>query len=211
MSADPEFPEDGDLLLDIGNAVAAIDTRLFNVESALTAPGGRRRRLRPSQSSPVRRPAALRRGTGAARSDAGGITWSIWAFDHLHAIDQRVALARIRDFVDWLNTAYELSASTYGVAPCWYRHPGVVRELWTLLASYEYEFGTAPGSQPTRSRDGPAYWHDRLLWPTLRRLRDEHGLRECLASKHTPRTVGNPLRTDDDFDRAIDIRVDEEA
>ncbi|MEU3455249.1 hypothetical protein ABZ671_16885 [Micromonospora sp. NPDC006766] len=113
------------------------------------------------------------------------------------------ALIRIRKFVDWLNDAYELPASTFAVASCWYRHPGVVRELWALLGSYEFEFGTQRGS-PRRSRDGPAYWHDRLLWPALRRLREEHGLRECISSGHTPRTVVEPLRTDDEFGREIE-------
>lgn len=199
MSGDEILPDDGDLLLEIGQAVAAVDNRLVAVENAvLTTPGRRSRRLPASRPPTVWAP-TLRRGRAAMRRDAAGITFSVWSFDHLCTADQVVALTRVRDFVDWLNEAYELTASTYGIASCWYRHPGVVRELWALLGSYQHDFG-AERMSPHRSRDGPAYWHDRLLWPTLRRLREEHGLRECIASAgHTARVVGAALATDHGF------------
>ncbi|WP_091074713.1 hypothetical protein [Micromonospora nigra] len=197
MSEDEDLLDDGDLLLEIGQAVAAVDNRLVAVENAVLARPGRRARRLGSRPPTVWAP-ALRRGGTAGRRDADGITFSIWSFDHLAPADQATALTRVRGFVDWLNEAYELTASTYGIAACWYRHPGVIRELWALLGSYQHDFG-ADRVSPRRSRDGPAYWHDRLLWPTLRRLREEHGLRECIASGHTPRVVGATLVTDDGF------------
>ncbi|MBN1172919.1 MAG: hypothetical protein JXA67_12155 [Micromonosporaceae bacterium] len=199
MSADEEPVSDEDLLLDIGQAVAALDRRFAAVEGALTAPAGGRRR-RPYRSPRLASPSPVLRVRGRRRDE--GLVWSVWSFDSLAPADRVVALRQLRDWVDWLNEAYELPLSTYAVPGCWYRHPGVTRELWALFGTYQ-QAHTTRGRDAERPTDAPALWHDRLLWSCLRRIREEHGMRECAAGQHTSR-VRTPIRTDDGFQHTVE-------
>lgn len=196
--------DDQELLADIGDAVASIDERLAGVEAALVAPGERqpvrRRRVRAggglSSATSVRRAQQRRR-------DAGGITWTVWAFDSLSREEQVQALEQIRTFVDWLNKAYELPLSTLAVPSCWFHHAGAIRELWALVASHRSAYTTRVSTEVAHPSEGPISWHDRSLWPCLRRLREELGLRECAAAGHK-RLIEKVIATDDGFGGAVE-------
>jgi len=195
--------DDQELLADIGYAVASIDERLAGVEAALTAPGERQpaRRRRP-QAGGATSGKSLRRAQ-QRRRDAGGIIWTVWAFDSLSRDERVQALEQIRTFVDWLNKAYELPLSTWAVPSCWFHHAGAIRELWALVASHRSAYTTRVSTEVTHPTEAPGSWHDRSLWPCLRRLREELGLRECAASGHRPLTE-QAIATDDGFGGAVE-------
>jgi hypothetical protein len=200
---------DEDLLLGVAEAVGQLHERFAAVEQVLsgsTEPGRRRRR----RAVGIDGQAAMRRRLRPHRRDPVGTTWTVWAFDRLALAEQIRAMHLLHAWVDWLNAAYELPLTTWAVTPCWYEHPGVVRELWALMGAYEAAHTTAPSrlEPPSRSdaekaSDASAYWHERLLWPCLKRLRDEHGLRECADTKHTVRVMQS-ICTDDGFAGAIE-------
>lgn len=194
-----ELVSDEDLLLDIGQAVASLDRRFAAVENALAAPVGGRRR-RPYRSPKLSSPSSVLRARGRRQDD--DLAWSIWSFDSLDPAERVAALHRLRDWIDWLNEAYELPLSTFAVPGCWYRHPGVIRELWALFGGYQLAH-TTRSRDVTRPSDASTLWHDRLLWPCLRRLREEYGMRECAAGQHASR-VRTRIRTDDGFGQAVE-------
>jgi hypothetical protein len=76
------------------------------------------------------------------------------------------------DWVDHLNTDYSLLGD-YTIQPCWLAHPGVVEELaglyraWTR-ANINDELAKNGGSNDLTA------WHDRWLWPLLRRMKAGH-------------------------------------
>ncbi|MDM4723315.1 hypothetical protein QTQ03_28330 [Micromonospora sp. WMMA1363] len=190
-------PDHGDLLADLGDAVVAMDGRLANIEGFLasTPLGGakprgirrRRTRYRLPANSAVR--VAQRRQRQATTSVEG-----------THVTMRVEMLHEIRRFVDALNATYELQLSTHAVPPCWYEHPGAVRELAALMASYQTAYSPRRGMAAT---DAPNVWHDRVLWPCLRRLREELGLRECVANGGHVARRRKAIVTDSGFDAAI--------
>lgn len=193
---------DGDLLAECVDAVVAMDGRLAGIETLLSATpptsgrvrGIRRRRTRyrlPANSA-VR--VAQRRHREAMTSvEAGDVRAQV---DLLH---------ELRRFVDALNATYELSLSTLAVPGCWYRHPGAVRELAAVMASYHSAYSAKRGMAES---DAPNIWHDRVLWPCLRRLREELGLRECVTNGgHVARRQG-AIVTDSGFDAAVARRLE---
>lgn len=204
--------DDDGLLVDIGQAVVAIDDRLAGIESAVlgalvpeqrsaTVARVRAGRRRGARRYSARSAAMLR--AARARGDAGGITPTMWNLDDLTPTERMAALVQLRKFVDWLNRAYQLPISTFAVPSCWYQHSGVVRELYALLASYQLAYTTRIAQDASLPTDAPLIWHERALWPCLRRLREEHGLRECVATKrHTP-GAQTPITTDDAFAGAV--------
>ena len=76
------------------------------------------------------------------------------------------------DWIDQLNNDYSL-LSDHTIPPCWPAHPGVVEELagihhaWTR-AQINDELAKTKGSNDLTA------WHDRWLWPLLRRLKASH-------------------------------------
>jgi len=199
-------PDDEGLLTDIAWAVASMDARLAGVETALVGPDGRHRGRRRGRGEPSVdvSPLLRRRRRRPGRGDAAGITWLVWAFDELAVAEQVDALRQIRAFVDWLNEAYQLPLSTWAVPSCWYRHPGAVRELWALVGSYRSAYSTDVSRGGMTPTDAPITWHDRMLWPCLRRLREELGLRECTASIHNTQLQSQAtISTDDGFGGAV--------
>lgn len=202
---------DEELLSDIGEAVVSVDERLAGVEEALRASmgvgqgvGDGRRALRGRRYEPGPTSSAALRRMRQRRSDAAGITWTVWELDHLTEAERLTALHEIRGFADWLNRAYALTVSTYAVPSCWYEHPGAVRELWALLASYHHTYTTRVRKEAAQPTDAPIFWHERVLWPCLRRLREEHGLRECVATNRHTHEVQTPIATDvDGFGGAV--------
>lgn len=188
---------DGDLLAECVDAVVAMDGRLAGIEMVLSAspPAGgrgrgvrrRRTRYRLPANSAVR--VAQRRHLQATTSVGDG------------DVGARVELLHeIRRFVDALNTTYELSLSTLAVPGCWYAHPGAVRELAAVMASYHSAYSTKRGMAES---DAPNIWHDRVLWPCLRRLREELGLRECVTNGGHVVRRQRYIVTDSGFEAAV--------
>jgi hypothetical protein len=76
------------------------------------------------------------------------------------------------DWVDHLNTDYSL-LSDHTIPPCWPAHPGVVEELAGLHRAWI----RAHINDQLAKEDGGndlAAWHDRWLWPLLRRMKAGH-------------------------------------
>ena len=75
-------------------------------------------------------------------------------------------------WVDELNADYSLLGD-YTIPPCWPAHPGVVEDLaglhhaWTIAVIND-ELGKQAGSNNLTA------WHDRWLWPCLRRMKAGH-------------------------------------
>lgn len=89
----------------------------------------------------------------------------------------------LADWVDDLNERYSLNRQ-YAVKPCWPHHPGAVEELAALWSSWKKSTIAAETARRNGTNDYIA-WHDRWLWPTLKRLRENHyDLTNCAPSQH---------------------------
>jgi hypothetical protein len=76
------------------------------------------------------------------------------------------------DWVDQLNTDYSI-LSDHTIPPCWPAHPGVVEELAGLHRAWIRAHINDELAKQDGSNDLTA-WHDRWLWPLLRRLKAGH-------------------------------------
>lgn len=90
--------------------------------------------------------------------------WAAYATD-----DEWTALTT---WVNNLNTDYSLNRQ-YAIPSCWAQHPGVVEDLAALWSSWKKSAIEAQTSRRGGTNDYIA-WHDRWLWPTLKRLREGH-------------------------------------
>ena len=99
-------------------------------------------------------------------------------------------------WVDELNADYSLLGD-YTIPPCWPAHPGVVEDLAGLhhawrIAVINDELGKDTGSNNLTA------WHDRWLWPCLRRMKSgRYRTTNCRDRHH--REVGTAARTDRGF------------
>ncbi len=203
---------DGDpaLLVDIGYAVTALHDRLAGVEAALLSPPELRPvRRRSASRQPGLPSGAMLRRAQQRRRDAAGITWTVWSWDSLTHSERKAAFKELRRFVDWLNVAYELPISTTAVPACWYLHAGAIRELWALVASHRHAYTVSAQGNVSAPSDAPVSWHDRVLWPCLRRLREELGLRECASAGHKSLAL-RVVKTDDGFASAVEYVASEQ-
>ena len=99
-------------------------------------------------------------------------------------------------WVDQLNTDYSL-LSDYAIPPCWPAHPGVVEELAGLWRSWTRTMIIDETAKKNGETSLTA-WHDRWLWPCLRRMKSGHYRTTNCRSKHQPEKVTTPI-TDSDF------------
>lgn len=76
------------------------------------------------------------------------------------------------DWVDQLNANYSL-LSDYAIPPCWPAHPGVVEELAGLHRAWTRALINDQLAKNDGGNDLTA-WHDRWLWPCLRRMKAGH-------------------------------------
>lgn len=94
-------------------------------------------------------------------------------------------------WVDELHASGSLQ-TRWRIPNCWPAHPGVVEELAALWLSWKAAAITAQ----TKRRGGTAEytaWHDRWLWPTLRRLQTAHyAIANCSESHVAERPAGAP-------------------
>lgn len=91
----------------------------------------------------------------------------------LDALNEKEAAELWRElgaWVEWLRWTYRIGTK---VDSCWYRHPGLVRELVAAFADWRgaYADDAGPG--------GPAAWHNYTLWPMIRRIGDLAATSEC--------------------------------
>ena len=76
------------------------------------------------------------------------------------------------DWVDQLAADYSLLGD-YTIPPCWPAHPGVVEELAGLHRSWTRAMIADELAKTSGGNDLTA-WHDRWLWPCLRRMKSGH-------------------------------------
>jgi len=85
-------------------------------------------------------------------------------------------------WVDELNASYSLLGD-YTIPACWPAHPGVVEDLaglhhaWTIAVIND-ELGKETGSNNLTA------WHDRWLWPCLRRTKAGHNRTTNCRDRH---------------------------
>ena len=85
-------------------------------------------------------------------------------------------------WVDWLRGAYVLKAA---LKPCWVAHPGVVEEIAALWEAWL----VARASMRSKPTSEMAYWHDRVLHPTMRSLAGYADYAACSATKHNANEI----------------------
>jgi len=100
------------------------------------------------------------------------------------------------DWVDELNASYSLLGD-YTIPPCWPAHPGVVEELAGLLRSWTRALITDELAKNNGANDLTA-WHDRWLWPCLRRMKSGHYRTTNCRDGHHPEG-STAARTDRGF------------
>ncbi|WP_194904779.1 hypothetical protein [Catenulispora rubra] len=78
---------------------------------------------------------------------------------HAMSAEERVrAWSTLRDWVTWLHDRYELSTESR-LPHCWVEHPGLIEELWALMAWREEIYTNGqPGAQGQAAR----YWHTEM-------------------------------------------------
>lgn len=102
-------------------------------------------------------------------------------------------LTELRQWVDWYNDRYGVNAESR-IAGCWYRHAPVVEELTAVWVAWRVAYY----GHKTPS-DAPVYWHERILWPAIARIRkNSWGLGACNPVHKDPRPKNEPS-TDDGF------------
>jgi hypothetical protein len=100
------------------------------------------------------------------------------------------------DWVDQLTADYSLLGD-YTVPSCWPAHPGVVEELAGLHRSWTRAM-IADELAKTNGGNDLTAWHDRWLWPCLRRMKSGHYRTTNCRTQHQPDT-GNTRPTDREF------------
>lgn len=99
------------------------------------------------------------------------------------------------DWVDNLIADYSINGNDY-ITPCWPAHPGVVEELAGIWRAWTAAVIGDTLAGPVGAAD-LAEWHDRSLWPCLRRLRDnQYSMTNCRAAKDHVKSSVRPRLTD---------------
>jgi len=88
------------------------------------------------------------------------------------------------DWVDELTASYSL-VGDYTIPPCWPAHPGVVEELAGLHRSWTRALINDELAKNHGANDLTA-WHDRWLWPCLRRMKTGHYRTTNCRDRHHP-------------------------
>jgi hypothetical protein len=117
-----------------------------------------------------------------------------WNWKHLDGPAAAKLLTELREWVDWYNDRYGVAADSR-IPGCWYRHAPVVEELTAVWIAWKaaYYGHKAPV-------DAPAYWHERILWPTFERItKRQWGMVNCGAGHKDPRPQ-SASSTDEGFE-----------
>lgn len=116
-----------------------------------------------------------------------------WNWKELDGPGAAKLLTGLREWVDWYNGRYGVAAESR-IPGCWYRHGPVVEELSAVWIAWQaaYHGHKTPN-------DAAAYWHERILWPTITRIkRGTWGLSACNPTHKDPRPKNEPS-TDEGF------------
>lgn len=87
-------------------------------------------------------------------------------------------------WVDELNASYSLLGE-YTVPPCWPAHPGVVEDLAGVHHAWKIAVINDELAKNNGANDLTA-WHDRWLWPCLRRMKSGHYRTTNCRDRHQP-------------------------
>lgn len=98
-----------------------------------------------------------------------------WTWRYLDDEATAALMDELREWVQWLVERYELTNDRHTIERCWAEHPVAVEELTALMIAWKAEFGRE-GRPPSA---GPIAWHANWLWPTLQRVNDVAGTRQC--------------------------------
>lgn len=90
--------------------------------------------------------------------------------DGLNAKEAAELWRELGAWVEWLRFTYRIGTK---VDSCWYRHPGLVRELVAAFADWQGAYAEGAGL------GAPAAWHNYTLWPMVRRIGDLAATSEC--------------------------------
>lgn len=91
----------------------------------------------------------------------------------------------LTNWVDWFNSSYEMIGDQ--IPPCWPAHPGVVEEIAGLWRAWAHAVIADTRAKQAGATDLTA-WHDRWLWPAIRRLRADHyEISHCRPGAHESR------------------------
>jgi hypothetical protein len=105
-----------------------------------------------------------------------------WNWKELEGPAAAELLTGLREWIDWYNTRYGVAAESR-IPGCWYRHGPVVEELTAVWIAWR----AAYYGHKTPS-DAAAYWHERILWPTIARIKKgTWGLSACNPEHKDPR------------------------
>lgn len=98
---------------------------------------------------------------------------------------QRKILRQLQDWIDWYNQTYP-GVEEHLIPPCWFRHPAVVQELLAVFVAWQAAYCGLVDPD-----DAPAYWHERILHPTIARLCVDKaaGWGNCLGAHREPHGV----------------------
>ncbi len=95
---------------------------------------------------------------------------------------RRKILVQLDDWISWYNDNYP-GVEEHVIPPCWFLHSAVVQELVAVFVAWQAAYCGL--EEPD---DAPAYWHERILHPTIARLsRDKSaGWGNCLGAHREP-------------------------
>jgi len=105
---------------------------------------------------------------------------------------RRKILSQLFDWIGWYNEIYP-GVEEHVIPPCWFRHSAVVQELVAVFVAWQAAYCGL--EEPD---DAPAYWHERILHPTITRLSSDKaaGWGNCIGSHREPHPpdAGEPDR-----------------
>ncbi len=105
---------------------------------------------------------------------------------------QRKILSQLFDWIGWYNKTYP-GVEEHVIPPCWFRHSAVIQELLAVFVAWQAAYCGL--EEPD---DAPAYWHERILHPTIARLSSDKaaGWGNCLGDHREPHPpdAGEPDR-----------------
>lgn len=123
-----------------------------------------------------------------ADSPAGGS----WCWRYLDSYEQHALLVELRDWVDYLTERYELRSV---IRPCWHLHGVAVEELTGLYVAWRATFA----EKPRAYSDEIIAFHDRWLWPMVRRIEERDWFRKCDGRTHVDHEAFATGTREDEF------------
>lgn len=127
-----------------------------------------------------------------AQSPEGGA----WTWKCLDPYETVALMSELREWVDWFTGRYELRGT---IKPCWFRHGPVIEELTGLYVAWRAVFK----EQPRAYTEEIIAWHDRWLWPLVRRTNEFGWMKNCTANGHKEPSTYATATNQEWFDAAL--------